>query len=255
MTESPRSTASEAVMPDGGGVARLRSNLRDRWRRRSQRNGCEHCTSPSKGWSGIDQRRYAKPPDVRGKRGQPLVQEIPGLAEWIEEQFLEEPRPSFRQIEERLKQTEFWQKIRAAGFRTGKSSIHTHWVRWNAEAVRRRLIAEAAATYNTNSNAGDILDIETAISGLANVAIFEELQHELSENSGISAKAGALIDLHRKLQASSARREAERRAAGVSTRKAYDAARAEIVAILEEKPELLKLVLAAIDNAAQKEAA
>lgn len=268
MPDSPHSAAVEATPHNHHTttLTALRQTLRNRfrrrrpvptegWRRSADRRGCQHCTSPSKGWNGLDGRRSATPPAVRGRRGQPLIDAIPGLPEWMEEQFLEEPRPTFREIEERLKQTEFWPKIRAAGFRTGKSSIHTHWVRWNAEAVRKRLIAEAAAQYNASTDAGDILDIEAAITGLANVAIFEELQRELSDNSGISDKASTLIDLHRKLQASSARREQERRAAGVNTKKAYDAARAQIVAILEGNPDALKLVLAAIDNAAQKEAA
>ena len=233
------------------------SARRDRPASRSRRTGacpqCSHCNG-SGGWTSEDRRQYAKPPDIRGRRGEPLIPEIPGLAEWMEAQFQETPRPPFREIEERLKQTEFWPKIRAAGFRTGKSSIHTHYVKWHAESARKRVVVDCAATYNANGSAGDILDIETAISGLANVAIFEGLQEELSEGKGISPKAGALIDLHRKLQASSARREAERRAAGVSTRKAYEAARAEIVAILESNPDALQLVLAAIDKA-QKEAA
>lgn len=167
----------------------------------------------------------------------------------MEEQFMETPRPSFREIEERLKATAFWPQLREAGFHTGKSSIHDYWIRWNAQTARKRVIADCAATYNASGNSGDILDIETAISGLASVAIFEELQEELSEGKGISAKAGALIDLHRKLQTSSARRETERRAAGVSTRKAYQAARDEIVEILKGTPDALQLVLAAIDRA------
>jgi hypothetical protein len=181
-----------------------------------------------------------------------VIPEIPGLGAWMEEQFQEIPRPSFREIENRLKQTPFWQKIRALGFRTGKSSIHTHWVRWHAETARKNVVADLAATYNMSGNAGDILDIETAITGLANVAIFEALQEELSDGQGVTAKAGALIELHRKLQASSARRENERRAAGVNAKRVYQAARAEIVAILESNPDALRLVLGAIDKAQQE---
>jgi hypothetical protein len=221
---------------------------------RPRRSGCPQCAHCNGNGSAVDGRRFARPPEIRGRRGQPLIPEIPGLAEWMEEQFQQTPRPAFREIEERLKQTEFWPKIRAAGFRTGKSSIHTHYVRWHAESARKRVVAECAATYNASGDAADILDIEAAITGLANVAIFEDLQEELSDGKGISPKAGSLIDLHRKLQSSSARREAERRAAGVSTRKAYEAARAEIVAILENNPDALQLVLGAIDKA-QEEAA
>jgi hypothetical protein len=193
----------------------------------------------------------AKPPAVRGRRDRPVIPDIEGLPEWLEAQFQEAPRPSFREIEARLKKTPYWLKIRAAGFRTGKTSIHTHWVRWNAEIARKRVIADAASRYNA-SGGGDVLDIEAAITGLANVAIFEDLQDELSQGTGITAKATGLIELHRKLQVSSARREAERRQAGVNRRKAYEEARAEIVAILEASPDLLRLVLAAIDNAEKK---
>ncbi|MGN6185068.1 MAG: hypothetical protein ACTHQM_15610 [Thermoanaerobaculia bacterium] len=188
---------------------------------------------------------------MRGRRDRPAIPEIEGLSEWLESQFREVPRPSFREIEARLKKTSFWFKIRAAGFRTGKSSIHTHWVRWNAEIARKRVVAEAASRYN-DTGSSDVLDIEAAISGLANVAIFEELQEELTQGAGITAKATGLIDLHRKLQVSSARREAERRQAGLNRRKAYEEARAEIVSILEGSPDLLRLVLAAIDKAQAK---
>jgi hypothetical protein len=168
------------------------------------------------------------------------------------EQFREVPRPPFREIETRLKATGFWPKIRAAGYRTGKSTIHTYYVRWFAEMAQKRVIAEEAAAYNEGGKASDVLDIEAAISGLANVAIYQNLQDELREGKGLSPKAGALIDLHRKLQTSSARREAERRAAGVNKRKAWEAASEEVQAILKDNPDTLALVLAAIDKAQKK---
>jgi len=222
-------------------------------RRRRRRSGCpqcSHCSGGAAEWA--DRRRFATPPNVEGPRGDAVIPKIPGLPEWMAEQFREVPRPSFREIETRLKQTEFWPKIRAAGYRTGKSTIHTYYVSWFAEMAQKRVIAEEAATYNESGKAGDVLDIEAAISGLANVAIFQDLQQELREGKGVSPKAEALIELHRKLQTSSARREAERRAAGVSTRKAYDAACEEITSILKANPDELRLVLAAIDKAQKK---
>jgi hypothetical protein len=194
----------------------------------------------------------ATPPNVEGPRGNAVIPKIAGLPEWMAEQFREVPRPSFREIETRLKETEFWPKIRAAGYRTGKSTIHTYYVNWFAEMAQKRVIAEEAATYNESGKAGDVLDIEAAISGLANAAIFQDLQQELREGKGVSPKAEALIELHRKLQTSSARREAERRAAGVNKQKAYDAACDEITSILKENPDQLQLVLAAIDKALKK---
>lgn len=210
--------------------------------------GCGHCGTPP---TPENRRRFAKPPATRGRRGHAVIPQIEGLSEWMEQQFQEVPRPSFREIETRLQKTPFWQKIRAAGFRTGKSSIHTHWVRWFAEIARKRVIADYAARFNETGDEGDILAIETAISGLANVGIFDALQEELSGN-GLTEKAQTLIELHRKLQTSSARREAERRQAGVNARGAYETARAEIVAILKKQPDALRLVLAAIDNAQTK---
>jgi hypothetical protein len=208
---------------------------------------CSHCTAGTE-----DRRRFAKPPDVEGPRGDAVIPKIPGLPEWMAEQFREVPRPSFREIEERLKQTAFWPKIRAAGYRTGKSTIHTYYVNWFAEMAQKRVIAEEAATYNESGKAGDVLDIEAAISGLANVAIYQDLQQELREGKGVSPKVGALIDLHRKLQTSSARREAERRAAGVNKRKTHEAAREEVMSILKGNPDALRLVLDAIDSAQKK---
>lgn len=214
---------------------------------RRQPAGCAQCAHCNGGWS--DGRRAATPPDIKGRRSHPSIPEIPGLPEWMEEQFKQAPRPSFREIEVRLKETPFWNKIRAAGFRTGKSTIHTYYVKWFADMARKNVVAEYAAAYNVSGSSGDVLDIEAAITGLVNVAIFQDLQDELNEGKGVTPKAAALVELHRKLQSSSARRESERRAAGISARKAYEAAREEIVAILRDSPDALRLVLAAIEKA------
>lgn len=222
-----------------------------RWSRNTRpRHAGDDSHSSHRGrWTEKNQRSSVRPPDIQGRRGHPSIPAIPGLAEWMEEQFRQVPRPSFREIERRLKETPFWTKIRAAGFRTGKSTIHTYYVNWYAEMARKRVVAEHAAAYNETGRPDDVLDIETAITGLANVAIYQALQDELKEGKGVTPKVNSLIDLHRKLQASSARREQERRAAGVNTRKAYDAATAEILSILEDSPDMLSLVLAAIRKA------
>lgn len=218
----------------------------------TRNGGCSHCSHCAAKDGRKDRRRFAKAPETDGRRGDAVIPKIPGLGDWMAEQFREVPRPSFREIENRLKTTEFWPKIRALGYRTGKSTIHTYYVSWFAEMAQRQVIAEEAATYNESGKAGDVLDIEAAISGLANVAIFQHLQEELREGKGVSPKAEALIELHRKLQTSSANRERERRAAGVNARKAYEKAREEIETILKDNRELRDLILAAIDKAQKK---
>lgn len=195
-----------------------------------------------------DRRRGAQPPSVRGRRGHPVIPEVPGLTEWLEAQFEEFPRPSFREIEERLQKTPFWEKIRAKGYKTGKSSIHTHWVKWSAERAHHKAVAEYAEQLVAETDPADAFAIETAITRHANVAILDELVSELAGGK-VTDTAKQLIDLHRKLQSSSARREAERRASGSSLRRAYEEARSEIAAILKEDPEARRRVLAAIDNA------
>ena len=214
-------------------------------RRRHAIGCCSHCSEKSK---AADLRRFAKPPEVGGRRGKPYILEIPGLSDWLDEQFREIPRPSFKEIEARLKKTDFWTKIRAKGFKTGKSTIHEQYVKWHAELARKRAEAEFAASFNETGESGDILAIEATITGLANIGILNGLRDELTDGK-VTENAKSLIDLHRKLQSSSARREAERRAAGVLTRRAYEEARGEIVSILKEHPDALKLVLAAIDKA------
>jgi hypothetical protein len=210
---------------------------------------CSGCTQCSQRWTATEQRRRPTPPENRGRRGQPLIPQIPGLAEWLEAEFEKVPRASFKEIEERLKKTPFWPKIRAAGFRTGKTSIHTHWIRWNAERAQKQTLADQTAALSAAIGGEDVLATEATITALANASLLNALENELHEEPGVSAKAASLIDLHRKLQTSSARREAERRAAGIGARRAYAQARAEIVAVLKDQPEALDLVLAAIDNA------
>jgi hypothetical protein len=215
--------------------ARRSHTSRDRWRA-PRDNG---------GWKGEDRRRYATPPETRGRRGRPVIPEIPGLPEWLDLQFREFPRPSFREIEERMRKTPFWDKIRAKGYKTGKSSIYTHWVHWHAEMARKRAIDEFAAAYA--SSGGESLNLEVAISDLANRGILNDLQKELASGE-ITENAHKLVELHRKLQTSSTRREAERRAAGVASRRVEDDVRERIVKILEEYPDALARVLAAIDK-------
>ncbi len=143
----------------------------------------------------------------------------------------------------------FWPSILAAGKRVGKTSIHTWWLKWSADMARKRVASEFAEAFNRGSGK-EILEIETAITGLANIAILESLRQELDgDKSVVTEKVSKLVDLHRKLQSSSARREAERRAAGRIERRAYANARAEIAEILKNQPEAMNLVLAAIDNA------
>ena len=217
---------------------------------------CQRCTNKWRQQPAVHRPSPAtrRPPEKRGRRGRPLIAQIPGLADWLEEQFLEVPRPSFKEIEERLKKTEFWPKIQAAGYQTGKTSIYSHWVKWNAQLARKRVIAEYAAAFNEAGEDGDILSIETAITGLANVTIFDALEKEVSgeESPGLSDRAAGLIDLHRKLQTSSARREAERRAARIGERRACAKLRQLLVAALKDHPDTLDIVVAAIESAEQE---
>jgi len=169
----------------------------------------------------------------------------------MEAQFKQVPRPSFTEIEERLKKTDFWPMILKAGRRTGKSSVHTWWLKWTADVARKRVAAEFASAFNQGSGR-EILDIETAITGLANIAILEGIREEIDEKRTVTDKASKLIELHRRLQSSSARREAERRASGRATRAAYEYLRNEVFTDLKQDQEALRVVLAALDRADAK---
>ena len=201
---------------------------------------CKRCNGQCR-----DRRHRAKPPATRGKRGRPTIAEIPGLAEWMETQFKLVPRPSFTEIEERLKRTNFWPKILASGRRTGKSSVHTWWLKWTADIARKRVAAEFASAFNQGSGK-EILEIETAITGLANLAILEGIRQEIDGKNTVTDKASKLIELHRRLQSSSARREAERRAAGRTERLAIEKVRKEMVSELDKEPAARKVFLDAL---------
>jgi hypothetical protein len=183
-------------------------------------------------------------PLKHGRRGHPVIDEIPGLAAWMEAQFLKVPRPTFREIATELTASEFWPLITRAGHATGRSSIHAYWKNWQ----KRRATRVARALIANN----DPLGAEAGVSSLANAAIAEEFEREYREH-GLTKHALALIALHGKHQASSARREAERRAAGEVERRALEKARDEMVATLREHPEALRVVLEAIDRSATVE--
>lgn len=182
--------------------------------------------------------REARGP-ATGRRGHPVIDEIPGLATWMEAQFLKVPRPTFREIAARLKESEFWPTITRHGFTTGKSAIHEYWKTWK----KRRATGVARALLN----AQDPLSAEASVSSLANAAIAEEFEREYREH-GLTKHALALIELHGKHQASSARREAERRAAGDVERRAFEKARNELVQTLRAHPDALRLVLEALES-------
>ena len=121
-----------------------------------------------------DRRKTAQPPAKRGRRGHGVFDQIPSLATWVETEFVKVPRPTFREIAERLAKSEFWPLIQKEGYATGKTAIYAYWKKWKNQRIFR------------TSEGSDPLAGEARISALINAAIEDELEREMSRGGGLT---------------------------------------------------------------------
>jgi hypothetical protein len=166
-----------------------------------------------------DRHTLATPRSIRGRRGHTVFDDIPGLANWIEAEFLKVPTPTYREMRRGCEHPSFGRRSWQPGFRR-ENRPSTYHRRWKKEQALRETRLMTAAH--------GVLDVEAGITAIGNRALTEEFLREYSQR-GLTPKAMAILDMHRKMQASSSRREAERRAAGTVERRAFERAREEMV--------------------------
>jgi hypothetical protein len=134
-------------------------------------------------------------PAPRGRRGHPLLDEIPGLRDKVEELFQQTPRLTIDGLREELKGTGFWKKLQELGHNNGiaRGTLCDERLKFEAAKARRELTLLVAEAYNAGEF--DILEIDTAISGMLSVEISAELKDIFDGGEGLTAKAIELANL------------------------------------------------------------
>lgn len=177
------------------------------------------------------------PPDKRGRRGHRAVDDDPALREWLKAALQRRPAPTLDELVE---------EARGSGFAVGRTAVWEFRVAFEAERARKELVLELSRIYNETSKDGSILDTETALAQLFSSRIYTTMLGK----SILDEESLNLLDAFRKLQSSSAQRErtrfqVERGIRGITLR-----IRSEMQALLKKDPDTLRVVLAAIDQAA-----
>lgn len=178
-------------------------------------------------------------PPKRGVRGHSSIDQQAGFADWLEKQLLEEPRPSYSDIAERLKST---------GYYASRSALARWGINFELRRREMKILLEKARVLAAE-DPETILLLEKAASNLAETRIFDYLLQSAGDGAKIGEETLGVIFAHAKLQSSSASRE---RAATVAAGK-FRAAMRAIQRGLEEKlrahPDLLKQFIKLVDKA------
>lgn len=178
-------------------------------------------------------------PPVRGRRGHSTIDQQKGFAAWLDSQLLEQPKPTYDEIVERLKGT---------GFYASRAALARYGVEFEIRRREAKLVAERALILASDQDANARLAIETAIGNLAAEKVLTALEETktIDENTQIS------IDLGAKIIKASALREKTKHAINRGIRQAAAMIRAEMEKLLAEDPPLLEKVLAIINRAEQE---
>jgi hypothetical protein len=178
-------------------------------------------------------------PPERGIRGHSSIDQQPGFAKWLEEQLLEEPKPTYDEVAERLKGT---------GFYASRSALHRYGLKFEVQRREMKILLDKARVL-AQEDPETILVLEKATSNLAMTKLFNFLLANAGDDATLGEETLGAMFAAARLQSSSASRE---RAAVVANGKFRTAMRAMQRALeekLRSKPEVLKQVLALLDKA------
>lgn len=176
-------------------------------------------------------------PPKRGRRGHSAVDTQQGFAEWIDQQLLEDPRPTYDEIAEMVKST---------GFYASRSALARYGMAFETRKREMKLLLEKARVLAAE-DPETILVLEKATSNLIETKIFDYLLSQPHDGKFGEETLGVIF-AHSRLQSSSASRE---RASVVASGKFRSAMRAMLRSLEEKlrtKPELARQVVALIEK-------
>jgi hypothetical protein len=136
-------------------------------------------------------------PEPRGRRGHPVLDEIPGLREWFESEMVTNPGATIDALTERLKETGFWKLLQELGHRNGisRGTLCSERIKFEQKKARREIRLFLASAYNAGEI--DLLEIDTAISGMITIELQAELEKIFESGDGFSDKALELASAFR----------------------------------------------------------
>jgi Arc/MetJ-type ribon-helix-helix transcriptional regulator len=175
-------------------------------------------------------------PPVRGRRNRSTIDQQVGFADWLETQLLEVPKPTYEDIEQRLK---------ATGFYASRSALSRWGLKFDVRRREMKILLEKARIL-ASEDPETILVLEKATSNLAETKLFEFLLGH--DKDSLDENALSVIFAHSRLQSSSASRERAATVAGGKFRAAMTALKRSLDEKLRSKPEIAKIVVELIDK-------
>jgi len=189
--------------------------------------------------AGKRTKKKVRLPEPRGRRGHKAVNEQPGLREWLKERLLRRPRPTLDEIMKELEGTDY---------SVGRTAVWEFEVAFELEKARLEHVLDLAKKFNATIESSEILDVETAIANFGSTKLFDELLAKAGEPSGLTV--ADMLTLFSKLQSSSSQRERTKFAVDRGVKRTAAHIRREMQELLQKQPDLLKRMLAVVDQAA-----
>lgn len=183
-----------------------------------------------------------KGPRKRGIRGHRVIDQQQGLSELIDSMLLAKPRPTYKEIVERLE---------GSGFRIARSTLARYGYEFEITKREQRLLVEMARML-ASEDPDSILELERAIAQLANVRIFKALLDPSDKEAAIKDADLDLMNVASRLQSSSSARERARMAHNRGVKAAHARLVAEIQKTLKGTPELRDKLIAKANEAAKE---
>lgn len=176
------------------------------------------------------------PPPVRGRRGHSSIDQQAGLAELLDKWLLEQPKPTFDDMLERLKATGFW---------VSRSALARYGLKFEMQRRDMKLLL-AKARLLAQDDPESVLDLERAIANLANVKLFENLLDP--DANKITEDAREVMKVAARIASSSSSRERARLAYSRGIKAATAIVKAELEQKFKSNPEALRVVLRALEE-------
>jgi hypothetical protein len=188
----------------------------------------------------VSKQKTTKPPAVRGVRGQKVIDKQAGLRELIDSWMLEQPRPTYSEMIDRIKATGYYLK---------RSTLARYGFEFE---FKRREIAQIVnqARILGQDEPDSVLELERSIANLANAKIFLNLLDP--EKNPIDEVQREVMTVASRIQSSASSRERARLAHQRGVKAATQLIKAELEQLLKDDPAALKILLRKIDQAAER---
>src|SRR6266852_1451999 len=103
-------------------------------------------------------------PPKRGRKGHSTIDQQKGFADWLEAQLLDEPRPTYDEMEDRLKKT---------GFYASRSALARWGLKFEVDRRDMKILLEKARVLANDDDPEDTLRLEKATAKLFATKIFD----------------------------------------------------------------------------------